>query len=844
MKTVARKGFPNDKLKTKRLLQNWTQEQLAEKLGTTRVNINRWEKGSTVPGLFFRQKLCDIFNVSSDELGFPSPSDILKQASFATQHEGWVVPYQRNPFFTGRENVLFQIYEALDPENKTITNKSCALSGLAGIGKTQLAIEYAYQYADKYSAVFWVRSETYENIVSSIITIAGLLHLPEQQESLQLMNTVIRWFTNHSNWLLILDNVEDPALVKDILPAARNGCLLFTSRRHTLGFATHIFNLEPMTLEEGTHFLLRRARLLNSNAARDKLSLKEKVAAEEVVSIVDGLPLALDQAAAYIEENKCSVSSYLKIFRSSSVSLLQERDAYADHPQSIVSTFTLLFKRLEQDNMPAVEILIVCSYLSAEAIPEFFFLKGAAYLGSTFEALASDHIRFNSALKTLLMCSLLQRNPTDGTVAIHRLVQILLQEYLSKSDRQRWIERIVYTMSQLFPPDGMQSDYFQICDQLLTHALICIKLLDNWEGDSEICISLMRSVAGYLLNQARYSEAKPLYLRSIHLAENTLSPEHPLMASILHGFATLYFKEGKYEDAEPLYKRALYIREQAPPSEHFRVATTLNKLADLYREQGKYDQAEPLFQRALHICENEQEQSQYYLQITHPLNNLALLYWQTGKYEQAQRLHMRVLDIWESKTGSEHPEVAHSIHNLAILYVEQGKYEEAEPLFKRALHIWERALGQEHLQVTYPLHGLAEVYREQGKYEQAEPLLKRALYIREQTLGREHPLFAYPLSGLAHLYKDQEKYEQAKELFQCILQIREQALGQNHPDVAETLHHLAGLYQTQQNYTKALTLYQRALKIRQQALGSQHPKTIATNTAYNDLLQKLDITSH
>ena len=149
-------------------------------------------------------------------------------------------------------------------------------------------------------------------------------------------------------------------------------------------------------------------------------------------------------------------------------------DSHADHPSSVTRTFALAFEQLEQHNPAAAELLTVCSFLAPEAIPETFFIEGAAHLGSTFEELVADPFMFQNVIKTLLTYSLLQRNATTKMVTMHRLVQAVLKGRLSEAVQHAWANRVLYTMSQLFPSKREQTDYGQVCEWLLPHAQICI----------------------------------------------------------------------------------------------------------------------------------------------------------------------------------------------------------------------------------------------------------------------------------------------------------------------------------------------------------------------------------
>ncbi len=815
-----------------------SQNELADKLDVHRNTIGRWERGTGLP----ESKTVVLELAKQLHLNEQETRQLL-EASLTTVSPYWLMPYQRNPFFTGRESVLQQLHDTIAHEHSAVLSQSYALSGLGGIGKTQTAIEYAYRYANEYAAVFWISAETNESIVSSFVAIAELLNLPEKQEKEQsrVITAVTHWLTSHRDWLVIFDNVEDLELLKGALPPARCGSLLFTSRRQALGFAAQTLDMEQMTPEEGTCFLLHRARLLDPTASLDSLAPEVIALAREIVVVMDGLPLALDQAGAYIEATHCSLSDYLQLFQSSQLRLLDERDAHADHPSSVASTFMLAFVQLKKNNPAAAELLTVCAFLAPEAIPETFFIEGATHLGLSFEVLAADPIQFNNAIKALLTYSLLQRNAPTRMLIIHRLVQVVLKESIEEAIQTIWEARLIHAMSLLFPREKTQAGYWQICENLLPHALGGITLSEQWDENEVLqnaltLISLLSCVATYLSHRARYVEAESLYQRALRIGEETLQSEKSLMAEALHGLARLYREQGKYEEAEPFYQRALVIRERALGSEHPLVSETLNELANLYHHLGKYEEAEPLYLHALRI--REQVLGLHHAQLASPLYNLAELYRKQGRYEEAEPLYQRALRIGKQAFGPEHMEVGYSLNGLAMFYVEQGRYEEAEPLYQQALHIWEQTLGLEHPHVAYPLMNLGELYTKQRKYEQAGPLYQRALYIWEQALGINHVQVAHPLYGLAENCREQGKYEEAEPLYLRALDIREQALGLDHPDVAESVQGLAQLYTEQGNYKQADPFFQRALTICEQTLGPHHPKTNATRTAYIQFLRE------
>ncbi|HEU5377772.1 MAG TPA: FxSxx-COOH system tetratricopeptide repeat protein [Ktedonobacteraceae bacterium] len=875
----SKKVYGNYLLRQERIQRNWRQRDLAEQLGTTVVTIKRWERGSQQPGTYFRIKLCALFGKSAEELGLVaeehSDTPVLPEEAGV-----WSVPFPRNPFFTGRDLLLEQLHAILTgkPTSAALT-QSYALSGLGGIGKTQLAIEYAYRHRSDYGAVLWVEAETQTSLTSSFVRLAALLALPEQIEEDQshIVAAVLRWLNRQKGWLLIFDNVEDLSFIKPFLPTSDQGALLFTTRLQTLGTLAQRINLTPMDMPEGLDFLLARTNRLHHSKEYAATNQQEYAVARTIVTEMGGLPLALEQAGAYIDATQCSLSDYLHLFQQMRHRLLDEHEPSSDHPLSVNQTFLLAFEQVRQQHPLAAELLTACAFLAPEAIPEAFFLEGACSLGPTITAMATDPLAFPEAIKILLSYSLLQRHAPTRTITVHRLVQAVLKAQLTEAEQRAWERRVLDTMNQLFPADEeMQMNYLSIGEQFIAHAQMCLSLTDQWKDDEALRIPLLTHVAAYLSRRVRYAEAGPLFRRAVQMGERFLGAEHPLVAEALTGWANLsqergkyteaeslferafsirqraladqhpllasslnmlgycYYKQGKYEQAENCYRRALHIQEQEDP-EHHDIATSLYNLGTLYWRQGKYKQAQPLLKRALQTW--EQVLGPEHLQIAFPLATLGVLCQDQGKYEQAEAYYQRAWRIREQSLGSEHPRVAISLNNVGTLYQEQKKYEQAEEYYQRALQIWKQALGPEHPDVATALNNVGELAYQQKKYEQAEEYLQQALQIWEQALGPQHVDTAYACHGLANLFRDQGKYEQAEPLYQRALMIRQRHLSPLNPYLAETLYDLARFHHLQQQTTEALSFYRQAQAIREQVYGLHHPKTEAIRNAITLLCQ-------
>ncbi|MGB8344773.1 MAG: FxSxx-COOH system tetratricopeptide repeat protein [Ktedonobacteraceae bacterium] len=849
----ADEAIPNNKLKQERVERNWTQGQVAEKIGTSRVNVSRWEHGRVLPDMHFRQQLCELFGKNAYELGLlPEHASVdgdqpVQYAANtrdgpstvpATPSPLWHVPYRRNPFFTGREEVLQLLHDALHRHSVTALIQSVAISGLGGIGKTQTAIEYAYRYRDHYQAVFWLKADSSEVLIADMITLAELLGLPErqQQDQQRIIEAVKVWLNTHHDWLLLLDNVEDPTTLHNLLPSNPGGSILLTTRSQVTGTIAERVGLEQMEPEEGALFLLRRAGLVARDACLEEISPAVRGTAQDISHLLGGLPLALDQAGAYIEETGCSLAHYLTCYQTRQAMLLNRRgNDGVDHPMSVATTFSLALEQVEHVNPAAADLLRLSAFLHPDAIPEELIIKGACELGPVLQSTALDAFAFDAAIKDLRTFSLLQRNAEAKTLTIHRLVQVVVRDNMDEDRERQWAEQTVRVVNRAFP-EVVDAAVWSQCQRFLSHALACQELIDRWKLVFPEAGRLLHQAGIYLREYAQFARSQSLLEKALSIYGQTFGPVHSKIANALMDVGELLCSQDKYTQAEPLLQRALIICEQTLGPDHPAMAENLTILACVSYERGKYAEAKPLFQRALAI--REQALGPTHPDVGHSLNNLAMLYYRWGKYAEAEPLLQRALAIRERALEPAHPYVAESLNNLARFYTDLGKYAEAEPLFLRALAIREGLFGSMHPNVAQSLNTLARLYYHQNKYAEAEPLFLRALAIREQTLGATHPRVALCLNYLADLYWRQGKTLEAENLYQRALFIYESTRGLDHPDTATCLHALARLYSRQGDDDKAEPLYQRALAIWEKALEPDHPSIISCLENYAELLRK------
>jgi tetratricopeptide (TPR) repeat protein/transcriptional regulator with XRE-family HTH domain len=755
VRTVStEKRTVGQRLRRERERLNMTQEQLAQAIEASTLTVIRWEHDQALPRPASRAELCRVFGNSAEALF--SPQEPLDDTSH--QPLVWQVPHPRNLCFTGREETLAALHRALSAQCTVAPTQPHALTGLGGIGKTQIAIEYAYRFGAEYKAVLWARADSRQALISDFAVLADALDLPEKTEADQRRGVaaVQRWLRGHRRWLLILDNADDVGVSYDFLAAG--GAILLTTRSQATGPHITGIEVEKMRRDEGTLLLLRRAKLLAEDATHDGTAValegvadRDRRGAEEIWALLDGLPLALDQAAAYVEENQCSFAAYLQRHRAYQADILRWRGTLSEreYPHPVATTWELSFALVRCADPAAAELLRLCAFLHPDAIPEDLLGAGVVALGPLLEPLAADPLRLDAAIAHLRRYSLVRRNAETGTLTIHRLVQAVLRDAMTPESQQAWAERVVHLLNHAFPEPEFAA--WPQCERYLSHAQVGAELIERWDLACPEAADLLHRVGSYLYERGQFRVAERPFRRALAIRERVLGPDHSALAQSLSDLALLLMARGKHAEAEALYRRALTIQERVLGPVHPDVGVTLNDLAMLGFFIGNYAEVEGLHQRARRIF--EQTLGPTHHNVATSLNNLAKFYVVQGRHEEAERLMRQALAIRSAVQGADHPDVANSLHHLAGLYAAQGKYAEAEPLYACALGMRERSLGSVHPSVAETLDDLARLKAAQDGRDHAEALFQRALAIREQCLGTSHPAVADTLEGYADLLR-------------------------------------------------------------------------------------------
>ncbi|MEH2046141.1 tetratricopeptide repeat protein [Nostoc sp.] len=709
--------------------------------------------------------------------------------------------------FVGREDELQNLHQMLQENNQVVI---AAIAGMGGLGKTELALQYAMAHREIYKGgICWLLAKA-GDVGIQIVQFARTQLDLNPPEDLDLPAQVQYCFRlwREGDVLLVLDDVGEYQQVKPYLPSPSSRFkVLITTRQH-LGASIKELSLDVLQPEAALE-------LLKSFFKETPQRIEQELAvANQLCEWLGYLPLGLELVGRYLARKQdLSFTEMLRRLEKKRLEqpALIKPEADMTAQGGVLAAFELSWQELEDSDKQ-----LGCLLSLFAAAPISWKLVEQCLSESDEEEL--EEIRDD----TLLKLHLLQRKG-EGIYQLHPLLREFFQYKLTGLEQaeelKRSLCRVMVAVAKDIPENATLKQITAVSPAIPHIAKVANHLIQYLSDDD--LLWPFEGNATFYNAQGLYNQALPWLKQCLEVTKKRFAEEHPDIAVSLNNLAELYVFQGRYSEAEPLYIQALALRRQLLGEEHPDVATSLNNLAELYNSQGKYSEAEPLNIQALAL--RRQLLGEEHPDIAASLNNLACLYESQGRYSEAEPLYIQALALLRQLLGEEHPHVASSLNNLAKLYNSQGRYSEAEPLYIQALALRRQLLGEEHPDVATSLNNLGYVYNSQGKYSEAEPLYIQALALRRQLLGEEHPDIAQSLNNLAYLYDFQGRYSEAEPLYIQALALRRQLLGEEHPNVALNLNNLACFYDSQGRYSEAEPLYILALALWRKLLPEEHP---------------------
>ncbi|TMQ97836.1 tetratricopeptide repeat protein [Actinomadura soli] len=728
------------------------------------------------------------------------------------------LPRPATPVFLGRHDDYQRLEKVLASAGETVVVTQ-AVYGMGGVGKSELALQYADQARERYEAVWWVTAESPQHVE------AGLAELTRHlvQDAARAATTedaaawAVGWLRAHPEWLLLLDNVTDPAHVTELLGRLEGGHALITSRRDVRWPGT------TRTLRLGLLDPEPAAELIMTITGHTTPHDGQTAAA--IAQELGYLPLALDQAAAYIRQTRITLGRYLGLLQQHPARYYGKAADGDKGQATIARLWDITLETLHEQAPGAAELASVLAQYAPADIPRSM-LGG----GDEEATEAADE-----ALGVLASHSMIDL--TDEVVAMHRLTRaaVLSRPQDTSDDQADGAARdLALTWLQTAMPDDPDSDVagWPVWRPLVVH-VEAISAAAASSRPSGPLSHVLNQTGLFLIAQGEYQRANDVLTTAVTIAEAALGPDHPDVGTRLGNLAATYRALGRAAEALPLVQRAVAITEAALGPHHREVAIGLANVAATYRALGRAAEALPFEQRAVDIAEaalsldhpTELIRSQRSLSVALGLGNLAVTLRALGRLVETLPLEQRALALAEAVLGPDHPDVAIGLGNLAATHRALGRAAEALPLEQRALSIAEAALSPNHPDVATRLGNLAATHRALGRAAEALPLFERALTITETALGPDHPDVATRLENLAATHRALGRPAEALPLVQRALAIAEAALGPDHPDVALGLGNLAATHRDLGRAAEALAAITRAEQCALAALGTQHPTT-------------------
>ena len=783
----------------------------------------------------------------------------------------WIVPFERNHRFTGRESQLAQLEKMIFTKDRTT---KIAITGLGGVGKTQVVLELVHQAKEKYEncLIIWIPAINMEGIQQSYQGVAQQLGIPGWEEGKEDVKKLVQEYLSGESigrWLLVFDNADDIDMwiarpgseresspLVDYLPRNKQGCIVFTTRdRKTAVKLAHQNVVDVPEMDENVASRLLRKYLIDEDLVKNK----EDVNA--LLTKLAFLPLALVQAAAFINENGIELAEYLSLLNlqeENVVDLLSEEfeddGRYHDIKNPVALTWLISFEQIRHRDPLAAELLSFIACVDPKAVPQSLLPPGLSRKDET------------KAIGTLDAYSFISRQYADGDLDIHLLVHLATRSWLRKEELlAHWTEKAITRLGVVFPNNDHRNR--RIWRRYLTHARYALEsnLIDKdgnertelaWKlgmclysdgrlNEAEVLITevmethktilgeehpdtliSMNDLADLLRSQGKYDEAEPIYRQTILLLEKALGKVHPATLTSMNSLAALLASQGKYDEAEPIYRQTLQLQEKALGKEHPHMLSSMINLTDLLQHQGKYTKAEPIIRQTLLLQEKA-------IGKEHPstltsMINLADLLRSQSKYDEAEPIYRQTLLLQEKALGKEHPSTLASMINHAVMLASQGKYDEAEPIYRQTLQLQEKTLGKEHPSTLASMINLAVMLVSQGKYDEAEPIYRQTLQLQEKVLGKKHPDTLTSMNNLAALLTRQGKYDEAEPICRQTLQLQEKTLGMEHPHMLLSMNNHSALLASQGKYDEAESIYRQTLRLQEKVLGKEHPDTLAS----------------
>jgi tetratricopeptide (TPR) repeat protein len=548
----------------------------------------------------------------------------------------WNVPFSRNPYFTGREKLLDDVAVSLAAGRPVALVQ--AIHGLGGVGKRQIAVEFAYRHESQYDAVFWVSAPSPAMLKEGLAQVAREIGLADEIGTGQAaaLKAALTWLSEQARWLLILENAPAPGEIEDLLPREPGGHLLITTRHAEWGSAAAPIVIPVFPRAEGVE-------VLQGRSAGD-----DPTAAGILSSELGDFPLALAQAAGYMASARVSVPTFRDIFRNRRSELWKSGAGPEDYPRTIATIWDLSMRKVPE---PVVELMRLCAYLGPEGIPLWLFAEFANDLPRSLRAAAGNPLQRRACINDLTGLALIEA--TDEMVWVHPLLQAAITAHLPDYEKRRFVHAALRLVSAAFHvrPDDLQAA--DTLAPLLPHALAVLLRAQAHSVAPGLSGRLADRVGLFFRRRGNLSEARRLLEQAIAFKQRAHTADHPTLATSYSNLALVELEQENLPEALRLSQRALAIDQQAYPADHPTLALGYLNLGLVEQALGNLEEAQRLMHAAIGIFDKARTTD--HLDLAACLFHVALVEHEAGSTAEAL-YHMRhACTMRLARLGEKHP---------------------------------------------------------------------------------------------------------------------------------------------------------------------------------------------
>jgi tetratricopeptide (TPR) repeat protein len=665
------------------------------------------------------------------------PAEDVSPADTGSPQRVWSVP-ARNRAFVGRDALLNDLRQRLTAGSRAVVQ---ALHGWGGVGKTQLAIEYAHRFAHEYDLVGWIDAQRPELIGDQLATLAvsaGVV--PAGTPTPDAVARLKDHLRVRSRWLLIFDNAEKPDDIRDWLPGG-TGHVIITSRHRVWHGLAGSVEVDVFTRAESIEFLHEQATLSEADAAA-------------LAEALGDLPLAVAQAAGYLISTGVTPQRYQTMLAEHAARVL-EHGTPTGYPVSLAASIRISLQRLAETNPVALALVRVCARLAPEPLPVDWFLNpGPEERLEPVRSVAAPDLY--AAAGTLGSLGLAR--PTPDGLLLHRLTQAVIIDSLADTERAETTAAATALVVATRPADATDPRLWPTWQALLPHILAI-------DPTTTPDARLRRTAVDAIRYQARrgdYRSARDLAERLSTAWTAMLGPEHPDTLSATDRVGAMLRSLGDYTAAVEIHRRTFDARRRILGEEHPDTLRSANSLAVSWRASGNLALARDLHEKTLAIRRRV-------LGDEHPdtlesANNLAFALRELGDLTTAHDLYQQVLASRRRLLGDDHPSTLLSANNLAESLRYLGNLTAARDLHRHTLATRRRVLGDDHPSTLVSAHNLATTLHSIGAHTEARALLEPTLTARRRILGDHHPATLATAHSLAETLRALGEHAAADEL--------------------------------------------------------------------------------